>query len=66
MSLQELLPLIIPLIAIQLVLIAIALRDLLRPERRVRGNSKWVWGIVIVFGELLGPLLYFFVGREDA
>ncbi|HEX7949385.1 MAG TPA: PLDc N-terminal domain-containing protein [Candidatus Limnocylindrales bacterium] len=54
----------IPLVAIQLALIVLALRDLMRPERRVRGNSKLLWGIVIVVGELLGPLLYFAVGRE--
>ena len=54
----------IPLVAIQLALIVLALRDLMRPERRVRGNNKLLWGIVIVVGELLGPLLYFAVGRE--
>jgi phospholipase D-like protein len=54
----------IPLIAIQLALIVLALRDLTQPDRRVRGNSKLLWGVIIVFGELLGPLLYFAVGRE--
>jgi hypothetical protein len=55
---------VLPLLVIQLALIAIALRDLIQPERRVRGNSKALWAVVIVVGELLGPLLYFFVGRE--
>jgi hypothetical protein len=45
-------------------LIVFALRDLVRPERRVRGDSKLLWGIVIVFFQLLGPILYFVVGRE--
>ena len=54
----------IPLIAIQLALLVLALRDLMQPERKVRGNSKLLWGVIIVFGELLGPLLYFAVGRE--
>ncbi|HEX4897974.1 MAG TPA: PLD nuclease N-terminal domain-containing protein [Candidatus Limnocylindrales bacterium] len=57
--------LIAPLLAIQLALIIVALRDLFRPERRVRGGVKWIWVLVIVFLELLGPLLYFTVGRED-
>ena len=57
--------LIAPLLAIQLALIIVALRDLFRPERRVRGGAKWIWVLVIVFLELLGPLLYFTVGRED-
>lgn len=57
--------LVAPLLAIQLALIIVALRDLFRPERRVRGGTKWIWALVIVFLELLGPLLYFTVGRED-
>jgi hypothetical protein len=61
----ELLAIILPLIAVQVVLIVVALRDLMRPERRVRGDSKLVWGLVIVVLELLGPLLYFTVGRTN-
>ena len=53
------------LLAIQLALIIVALRDLFQPDRRVRGGAKWIWVLVIVFLELLGPLLYFTVGRED-
>jgi hypothetical protein len=62
---MDILPLLIPLIAIQLVLVAIGLYDLTRPDRRVKGGNKLAWGIVIVVGELLGPILYFLVGRED-
>jgi hypothetical protein len=65
MTLEEILPFLIPLLALQLVLMAVALYDLTRPERRVRGGNKWVWALVIVVGELLGPLVYFLVGRED-
>jgi Phospholipase_D-nuclease N-terminal len=61
----QLIALILPLIAVQLVLIIVALRDLLRAERRVRGGNKWAWAVVIVLGELLGPLLYFLLGREN-
>ena len=64
MDTGQILAIVVPLVAIQLALIVIALRDLMRPERRVRGNSKLLWGIVIVLGELLGPLVYFAVGRE--
>jgi len=65
-TLQEILPLLIPLLILQLALVGIGLYDLTRPERRVRGGNKLIWGLVIVFGELLGPLVYFFFGREDA
>ena len=43
-----------------------ALRDLLQPERRVRGDSKLMWGLIIVFVGILGPILYLAVGREEA
>ena len=30
-----------------------------------RGGSKAVWAFIIVFVNLIGPILYFLVGRED-
>ena len=66
MTLQEALPLILPLIALQLILIGVSLWDLTRPDRRVKGGNKWVWGLVIVFGQLIGPLVYLFVGRDES
>ena len=56
--------LLLPIILIQIGLIIFALRDLVRPERRVRGDSKLLWGIVIVLFQIVGPVLYFVVGRE--
>ena len=64
-TLQEALPFLIPLLVLQLTLMAVGLYDLTRPERRVRGGNKLIWGLVIVLGELIGPLVYFFFGRED-
>lgn len=66
MTLTEALPFILPLLALQLILIGVSLWDLSRPERQVKGGNKWVWALVIVFGQLVGPLVYLFVGREDA
>ncbi|HEY5629104.1 MAG TPA: ATP-binding cassette domain-containing protein, partial [Candidatus Limnocylindrales bacterium] len=57
--------LIIPIVLIQIGLILLAAFDLLREERRVRGGSKAVWAVIIVFVNLLGPILYFLVGREE-
>ncbi|HET6381014.1 MAG TPA: PLD nuclease N-terminal domain-containing protein [candidate division Zixibacteria bacterium] len=65
MTLQEALPFLVPLLILQLVLLGTGLYDLTRPERRVKGGNKWVWAIVIVFGQLLGPLIYFLLGREE-
>ena len=57
--------LLLPVILIELGLILFALRDLLRPERTVRGESKLMWGLVICFISLLGPILYLTVGRQE-
>lgn len=65
MSDTQILLLLLPVIVIEIGLLVLALRDLLRPERHVRGESKLMWGLIIVFIGLLGPLLYFAVGRED-
>ena len=60
-----LLALLIPVAVIQLGLMLLAAFDLLREERRVRGGSKAMWAVIIVFVNLLGPILYFLVGREE-
>lgn len=65
MSLQELIPLLIPVLIVQLGLMAVALVDLFKEERQVRGRNKPLWALVIVFINIIGPLAYFFVGRED-
>ena len=64
MDLGVVLAIVLPLVAIQLTLIVLALRDLLRPERRVQGDNKLAWGVVICVFGLIGPLAYFWVGRE--
>ena len=66
MTIEELLPLLIPLIVLQLALVGVGLFDLTRPERRVKGGNKLVWGLVIAFVQFFGPLVYFLFGREDA
>jgi hypothetical protein len=66
MTLEQILPLLIPLLVLQVVLLVIALFDLTRPERRVRGGSKLLWGAIIVLFQFFGPLVYFFFGREES
>ena len=57
--------LLIPVIVLQVGLMVAAVVDLLRDERAVRGGSKGMWAVIIVFVNLLGPILYFLVGRLD-
>ena len=63
---EQIIALLIPIVVIQLGLMIAALVDLERDERRVRGGSKLVWAVVIVFVNILGPILYFIAGREEA
>jgi len=48
MTLEELLPLLIPLVVLQLALIGVGLFHPTRGDRRVQGGNKLVWGLVIV------------------
>jgi hypothetical protein len=54
----------LPLIILQVVLLVAALYDLTRPHRRVRGDSKVVWALIVIFVATIGPILYFLAGRE--
>ena len=66
MNTGQLIALAVPLVAVQLGLMVVALRDLLKPDRQVVGGSKLVWGLVIVFGEMIGPAVYLLLGRREA
>jgi heme/copper-type cytochrome/quinol oxidase subunit 2 len=61
--LMKILPLIIPLILIQLGLMVYCLVDLSR-RGQVHG-PKWVWALVIILGELIGPIVYLVAGRKE-
>jgi len=63
---EQIIALLIPIVVIQLGLMIAALYDLEREDRRVRGGSKLVWGFVIVFVNVVGPILYFVAGRDEA
>ena len=46
---EQIIALLLPIVVIQLGLIIAALYDLEKEERRVRGGSKLVWVLIIVF-----------------
>jgi hypothetical protein len=53
---------ILALIVTQIALQIYALVDLAR-RNAVRGGKKWVWAIVIAFGNFVGAIVYLIVGR---
>ena len=56
--------LLLPLIAIELTLLVVALYDLAKRER-VRGGNKLLWALVIILFSMIGPLVYLILGREE-
>ena len=62
-SLQEVLPFLIPLLIVQLILIVVGLIDLSK-RQKTRG-PKWMWVLIILLGEIGGPLVYFIFGRGE-
>ncbi|HET7027919.1 MAG TPA: PLD nuclease N-terminal domain-containing protein [Candidatus Limnocylindrales bacterium] len=65
LSTLQIVALLAPIVILQLGLMIAALIDLDRSDRRVRGGSKIVWALIVVFLNLVGPILYFVVGREE-
>ncbi len=56
-----------PLIVIQLALqIAAGINLYRRPVAEIRWNNKVVWAVIIIFGELIGSIIYFVLGRVEA
>lgn len=63
---SEILPFLLPLVAAQLVLLAVTLRHILTHSHYKRG-SRTLWLLVAIIGmEFVGPILYFLLGREDS
>lgn len=66
MSLSEMLPFLLPLLAAELILLIISLHHILTHEHYKRGN-RLLWVIIVIIGmEFIGPILYFILGKEDS
>jgi phospholipase D-like protein len=63
---EQIVALLAPIVIIQIGLMIAALHDLEQEDRHVRGGSKLVWALVIVFVNVIGPIVYLVAGREDA
>jgi ABC-2 type transport system ATP-binding protein len=58
--------LVVPFAIIEIGLMLYALYDLFQEDRRVRGDSKAMWAAIIFLVNVIGPLAYFFVGRDES
>lgn len=60
----EYLPFLIPLIIVQLVLQIFALIHVLKhPNYRI--GNKTIWIVVVLLGQIIGPIVYFAFGRGE-
>jgi hypothetical protein len=64
-DITKLLPLLIPIIIIQLGLQIYALVDLIRQSDAQIKGPKWLWVAIILLGEIVGPILYFILARKE-
>ena len=62
-TIRQILPLLIPVLIIQLILVAVALNDLIK-QPATRG-PKWMWALIILFIQMIGPILYLVLGRRE-
>lgn len=66
MDTKEIILLVIPLVIVQLGLqIAAGINLYKRPAFQVRWNNKLIWALIIIFGEIIGPIVYFVLGRVE-
>lgn len=60
---QQYLPLLIPIILIQLGLMIYALVDIIKREKTKGPKPMWI--IIVVLVNIIGPILYLSIGREE-
>jgi hypothetical protein len=53
----------LPILIIQLILLIIAIIDLVRVDKTK--GPKWMWALIIIFVNIIGPILYFVIGRRN-
>ena len=59
----EMMPLLLPVLVLQLILMATALVSCLKQQET--NGPKWLWIVIIVFLNIVGPILYFVMGRKE-
>ncbi|NLC67260.1 MAG: PLDc_N domain-containing protein [Clostridiaceae bacterium] len=63
-AIKEYLPFLIPLLVIQLALMVAAVVHILK-NRKFRFGNTTAWILIVVFINIIGPILYFTVGKAD-
>ncbi len=62
-AIRPYIPMLVPLVILDLGLRLFAFLDVLKRER-VKG-TKLMWALIVLLVGFIGPILYFVLGRED-
>ena len=63
-ALVDMLPFLIPLVIVELALLIFALVDLMK-RTHMSQNTRIIWVLVIIFINIIGPIIYFIFGRKE-
>ncbi len=64
-EIKDLLPFLIPLIAVEMILLIYTIYHILT-HKTYKRSTRTLWLIVAIIGmEFIGPILYFLLGKED-
>lgn len=63
-DLIQALPYLVPLLVLEIILLIVALVDLIKREH-VTGGNKIIWVLVMVFVQIIGPIVYLAIGRRE-
>lgn len=64
-TLRDFIPFLIPIVVLQLALLAIALADLVRRPQAAVNGPKWAWAFIIIVVNIIGPIAYFLIARRE-
>ncbi len=63
-SIIQMLPYMVPIIIVEAILVAVALVDLAK-RKHVTGGRKFIWVLVTVCIQFIGPIIYLVLGRKE-
>jgi len=64
-TIQDILPLMIPIVLIQWALMVIALVKLFKSESEPKFMPRWAWALIIIFVNMIGSIVYLIIGRRE-
>jgi hypothetical protein len=52
-----------PILIIEFILLVVAVVDLIKVKET--NGPKWLWALIIILFSIIGPVLYFIIGRRQ-